>query len=69
MHSFIVLALAPLALANDLSKRSNLLPRQGSDAFIPAKSGSIINCPTLSLCGRDCLNRNLGDICCPEECK
>ena len=67
MRSLILLALAPLALANDLSKRSVVSPRQGSDAFKPIPIPQS-NCQYP--CGETwCLIPSRGDTCCAEGCK
>ena len=68
MRSLILLTLAPaLALANDLFKKSLLLPRQGGDAFVPGTAGFTDNCQYP--CGDDCLIPSRGDTCCAEGCK
>ena len=67
MHSFILLALVPLALASNFSKKPFLLPRQGGDSFKPGSS-TVFDCPTP--CGTDwCLDLSNGDTCCTEGCK
>ena len=66
MRRLILLTLLTLAAPLTLAKKSPLLPRQGSDAFIP-ETTPVIECQYP--CGEECVYPSKGDTCCAEGCK